>query len=100
MKYLSVFSPNAGKYGQEKTLYLDTFHAVSKMERLVADFLKNSEEENLIYIYIYIYIYAIKELPALNRITLAMQEVMINISTTIVHGIYRVIEFMSKLIFI
>ena len=98
MKYLSVFSPNAGKYGQEKTLYLDTFHAVSKMEGLVADFLKNSEEENVIYIYIYIY--AIKELPALNRITLAMQEVMINISTTIVHGIYRVIEFMSKLIFI
>ena len=27
-KYLSVFSPNAGKYGPEKTRYLDTFHAV------------------------------------------------------------------------
>ena len=27
-KYLSVFSPNAGKYGPEKTPYLDTFHAV------------------------------------------------------------------------
>ena len=26
--YLSVFSSNAGKYGPEKTLYLDTFHAV------------------------------------------------------------------------
>ena len=26
--YLSVFSPNAGKYGEEKTPYLDTFHAV------------------------------------------------------------------------
>ena len=26
--YLSVFSPNAGKYGPEKTLYLDSFHAV------------------------------------------------------------------------
>ena len=25
-KYLSVFSPNAGKYGPEKTPYLDTFH--------------------------------------------------------------------------
>ena len=25
--YLSVFSPNAGKYGPEKTPYLDTFHA-------------------------------------------------------------------------
>ena len=24
----SVFSPNTGKYGQEKTPYLDTFHAV------------------------------------------------------------------------
>ena len=28
-KYLSVFSPNAGKYGPEKTPYLDIFHAVS-----------------------------------------------------------------------
>ena len=27
-EYLSVFSPNAGKYGPEKTLYLDTFHTV------------------------------------------------------------------------
>ena len=26
--YLSVFSPNVGKYGQEKTPYLNTFHAV------------------------------------------------------------------------
>ena len=26
--YLSVFSPNTRKYGPEKTLYLDTFHAV------------------------------------------------------------------------
>ena len=26
--YLSVFSPNAGKYAPEKTPYLDTFHAV------------------------------------------------------------------------
>ena len=26
--YLYVFSPNAGKYGSEKTPYLDTFHAV------------------------------------------------------------------------
>ena len=28
-KCLSVFSPNAGKYGPEKTSYLDTFHAVN-----------------------------------------------------------------------
>ena len=28
-KYLSVFSPNAGKYGPELTPYLDTFHAVA-----------------------------------------------------------------------
>ena len=27
-EYLSVFSPNVGKYGPEKTLYLDTLHAV------------------------------------------------------------------------
>ena len=26
--YLSVFSPNAEKYGPEKTPYFDTFHAV------------------------------------------------------------------------
>ena len=26
--YLSIFSPNTGKYGPEKTPYLDTFHAV------------------------------------------------------------------------
>ena len=26
--YLSVFSPNAGKYGTEITPYLDTFYAV------------------------------------------------------------------------
>ena len=28
-KYLSVFSPNAGKYGPEIIPYLDTFHAVN-----------------------------------------------------------------------
>ena len=27
-EYLSVFSPNVGKYGLKKTPYLDTFHAV------------------------------------------------------------------------
>ena len=27
-EYLSVFSPNAGKYGPEKSLHYDTFHAV------------------------------------------------------------------------
>ena len=26
--YLSIFSPNVGKYGPEKTPYLDTFHTV------------------------------------------------------------------------
>ena len=29
-EYLSVFSPSVGKYGPEKTLYLDTLHAVKK----------------------------------------------------------------------
>ena len=28
MKYLSVFSPNTGKYGPEITLYFDNFQAV------------------------------------------------------------------------
>ena len=28
-EYLSVFNPNARKYGPEKTSYLDTFHAVA-----------------------------------------------------------------------
>ena len=28
--YLSVFSPNAGKYGLEKAPYLDTFHVVQR----------------------------------------------------------------------
>ena len=31
-RYLSVFSPNAGKYGPEKTPYLDTFHAVNVID--------------------------------------------------------------------
>ena len=31
-RYLSVFSPNAGKYGPEKVRYLDTFHTVKKRE--------------------------------------------------------------------
>ena len=28
----SVFSPNAGKYGPEKTPYLGTFHAVNTLD--------------------------------------------------------------------
>ena len=35
--YLSVFSPNAGKYGPEKTPYLDTFHAVYHNKILPCD---------------------------------------------------------------
>ena len=31
--YLSIFSPNAGKYGPEKTPYLDTFYAVIRQSR-------------------------------------------------------------------
>ena len=30
-EYLLVFSPNAGKYGPEKTLYLATFHEVTAL---------------------------------------------------------------------
>ena len=36
--YLSVFSPNAGKYGPEKTPYLDTFHVV-----LISDLMRMSD---------------------------------------------------------
>ena len=31
---LSVFSPNTGKYGSEKTPYLNTFHVVSVISKL------------------------------------------------------------------
>ena len=30
--YFPLFSPNAGKYGREKTLYFDTFHAVPQKD--------------------------------------------------------------------
>ena len=40
--YVSVFSPNAEKYGPEKTPYFDTFHAVDVFKILVA-FLKSSK---------------------------------------------------------
>ena len=30
--YLPVFSPNAGKYGQEKTPYLDKFHTADQAD--------------------------------------------------------------------
>ena len=35
-KYLSVFSPNAGKYGPEKTPYLDNFHAVYEFPDVIS----------------------------------------------------------------
>ena len=35
LKFLSVFSPNAGKYGPEKTPYLDTFQAVNSFHDLM-----------------------------------------------------------------
>ena len=41
MKYLSVFSPNAGKYRPEKTLYLDTFHVVNVLLDWNASFTKD-----------------------------------------------------------
>ena len=38
--YLSVFSPNAGRYGPEITPYLDTFHIVIALPvAVVVDFL-------------------------------------------------------------
>ena len=47
--YLSVFSPNTGKYGPEITPHFDTFHAVF-MDRLIiffALFLDQSQYHNL-----------------------------------------------------
>ena len=38
MEYLTVFSPNGGKYGPEKTPYMDTFHAVITFEKCLGDF--------------------------------------------------------------
>ena len=32
--YIPVFSPNTGKYGPEKTPYLDTFHAVKTEKKI------------------------------------------------------------------
>ena len=34
--YLSVFSPNAGKYGPGKIPYLDTFHAVWRSQKFIS----------------------------------------------------------------
>ena len=31
----SLFNPNAGKYGPEKTPYLDTFHAVMEIWQII-----------------------------------------------------------------
>ena len=33
LRHDSFFSPNAGKYGREITLYLDTFHAVTVVKK-------------------------------------------------------------------
>ena len=62
-EYLSVFSPNAGKYGQEKPPYLNTFHAVTLYHKLFFSFSflclgfycggaqGGRGKENLLYIY-------------------------------------------------
>ena len=39
--HLSVFSPNAEKYGQEKTPYLDTFHAVDPISTVGSEVFKS-----------------------------------------------------------
>ena len=46
--YLSVFSPNAGKYGLEKTPYLDTFHAVVGPAEKSTSLEKKLEIENFV----------------------------------------------------
>ena len=43
--YLSIFSPNAGKYRPEKIPYLDTFHAVSELKYFKS--MSNSEDSFL-----------------------------------------------------
>ena len=43
--YLFVFSPNAGKYGPEKTPYCVTFHAVQRcIQKCITIFCKNSRQ--------------------------------------------------------
>ena len=43
--YFSIFSPNTGKYGPEKTPYLNTFHAVKKMfNRLLTHYLHKRQK--------------------------------------------------------
>ena len=37
-KHLPLFSPNVGKYGPEKTPYLDTFHALSVLITWIFEF--------------------------------------------------------------
>ena len=34
-KYLSLFNPNVGKYGPEKTPYLDTLHAMISVGKVL-----------------------------------------------------------------
>ena len=40
--FWSVFSPNAGKYGSEKTPYLDTFHTVNCFPFMIKSILKDT----------------------------------------------------------
>ena len=42
----AVFNPNAGKYGPEKTPYLDTFHALDLIKLMS----KNSDDHNENYV--------------------------------------------------
>ena len=44
-----MFSPNAGKYGPEKTPYLDTFHAVLRSR--VLSRLATHEATRIYYVY-------------------------------------------------
>ena len=53
-EYISVFSSNTGKYGTEKTPYLDTFHAVINFEPI-----------GFVSLYIFLYDKLLKEGPRL-----------------------------------
>ena len=46
--YFSAFSPNTGKYGPEKTPYLDTFHAVSRTHNSISSKLPSQELQSVL----------------------------------------------------
>ena len=50
MEYLSVISPNAAKYGPEKTPYLDNFHAV-QVESILHGSSQSSKGKDFLFLF-------------------------------------------------